>query len=66
MALYGHPDPGAEWEHHCDESLRKTGFVNVGDGACPPCCFHKELGLLLSVCVDDFKLAGPTSTMEEG
>ena len=25
VALYGHPDSGADWEHHCDESLKKSG-----------------------------------------
>ena len=66
VALYGHPDLGTDWEHRCDDSLRKTGFVNVGDGAWPPCYAHKELGLLLSVYADDFKLAGPTSNMGKG
>ena len=33
VALYGNPDSGTDWEHHCDESLKKSGFVNVGDGA---------------------------------
>ena len=66
FALYGHPDSGVGWEHHCDESLKKSGFVSVGDGAWPSCYFHRELDLLLSVCVDDFKLAGPASNMEKG
>ena len=66
VALYGHPDSGTEWEHHCDESLRKNVFVNAGDGAWPSCYFHKDVGVLLSVHVDGFKLAGPTSSMEKG
>ena len=36
-ALYGHPDSGTDWEHPCDEALRKNGVVSVGDGAWPPC-----------------------------
>ena len=43
VALYGHPDSGTDWEHHCDDSLKKSGFVNVGDGAWPSCYLHKEL-----------------------
>ena len=27
VALYGHPDSGTDWEHHCDESLKKSGFI---------------------------------------
>ena len=66
VALYGHPDGGAGWEHRCDEALRKNGFVNAGDGAWPSCTFHKELGLLLSAYVDEFKLAGPTTSVVRG
>jgi hypothetical protein len=53
VALYGHPDSGTDWEHHCDDSLKKSGFVNVGDGAWPSCYCQKELNLLLGVYVDD-------------
>ena len=54
MAVYGHPDSGTDWEHHCDQSLQKVGFRNVGEGAWPSCYDDKELGLLISVYVDDF------------
>jgi len=35
-------------------------------GAWPSCHFHKDLGLLISVYVDDFKLAGPKANLEQG
>ena len=66
VALYGHPDSGTDWESHCDQSLQKVGFQNVGGGAWPSCYAHKELGLLISVYVDDFKLAGPKANLEQG
>ena len=49
VALYGHPDSGTDWEYRCDESLKKSGFANVGDGARPSCYVHKELGLLRTI-----------------
>ena len=64
VALYGYPDSCTDWEHRCDESLKKSGLINVGDGAWPPWYFHRELGLHLSVYVDDVKLAGPSPNME--
>ena len=54
VALYGHPDSATDWEHHCDESSKKSGFATVGGGAWPSCYAHKELGLRLSVYVDEF------------
>ena len=38
-----------------------SGFISVGEGAWPSCYVHKGFGPLLSVCVDDFKLAGPNA-----
>jgi len=66
VALYGHPDSGTDWEHHCGQSLQKVGFRNVGEGVWPSCYFHRELDLLISVYVDDFKLAGPKKTSRQG
>ena len=54
VALYGHPDSGTDWEHHCDTALREVGFSGVGGGAWPSCYFHKELQLRLSVYGDEF------------
>ena len=30
VALYGHPDYGTDWEHHCNISLNAAGFSGVG------------------------------------
>ena len=60
QALYGHPDAGGHWERHCDELVKSVGFSPLGD-----CCewrsvyFHHELKCMLSIYVDDFKMAGP-------
>ena len=66
VALYGHHDSGTDWERDCDDSLKKSGFVNVGDGAWPSCYFHKELDLVLSVYVVEVKPTGPTTNMSKG
>ena len=66
VALYGHPDSGTDWEHHCDKSLKSVGFTNVGGGCWPSCYFHEQLSLLLSVYVDDFKMAGPSQSLSKG
>jgi hypothetical protein len=66
VALYGHPDSGTDWEHHCDKSLKTVGIQNVGEGVWPSCYLHKELRLLLSECVDGFKMSGPSENLEQG
>jgi hypothetical protein len=30
VALYGHPDSGTDWEHHCKISVNVAGFSAVG------------------------------------
>ena len=30
VALYGHPDSGTDWEHHCKLALNAAGFLGVG------------------------------------
>ena len=45
---------------------RPLVFQSVGEGVWPSCYFHKELRLLLSVYVDDFKMSGPTENLEQG
>ena len=62
--LSGHPDSGAFWEQHCDKALKSVGFVALED--VPFAYFHKGMKLLLTVYVDDFKMAGPTSNLEKG
>jgi len=64
LALYGHPDSGGYWEEHCDESLREVGFTPCPDW--PSVYFHPGLNLMLSVYVDDFKLAGPRENLARG
>ena len=57
-AIYGHPDSGSLWEKHCDDILvKKIRFHHIQGW--DSCYYHPETKLLLSVYVDDFKLAGP-------
>ena len=56
LALYGHPLAGLFGERHCKSALVKCGFSAVPSWEC---MYHNpSKGLLLSVYVDDFKLAG--------
>ena len=64
LALYGHPDSGGYWERHCETHLKTVGFEPIPDWR--SCFWHKGLGLMLVVYVDDFKLAGPTASMQKG
>ena len=55
--LYGHPSGGLLWERQFFKKiLLKYGWEKVSNWEC--LFVHREKGLLLSVCVDDFKLAG--------
>ena len=56
LALYGHPDSGLFWERKCAASLKAVGFEPVPDWECTDT--HDKLGLVLSVYVDDFEMAG--------
>ena len=47
---------GVHWERHCHKKLREAGFENVPGWEC--FFIHWELQCILSVYVDDFKLAG--------
>ena len=60
-ALYGHPNAGAFWEQECGRRLRTLGFAPIDEW--PSVFFHAEEQCLLVVYVDDFKLAGPTTTL---
>ena len=64
LALYGHPDSGGYWEEHCSKQLISVGFTPVPEW--PSMFFHAPLQLLLSVYVDDFKMAGPTGNLQQG
>ena len=65
LALYGHPDSPTFWEQHCDELVRAIGFEPYGP-EWPSLYFHHELLLMLSIYVDDFKLAGPKGNLCKG
>ena len=65
-ALYGHPDAGGHWEKHCEEQVDMCGFKQIGT------CFewrsvfwNTKLKVMLSIYVDDFKLAGPVAGVDE-
>ena len=55
LALYGHPDAGTCWEQHCDKMLKQVGFEAIVNWS--GCYRHNTLRAVLSVYVDDFKLA---------
>ena len=54
--LYGHPLAGLLWERQFEKILLKYNWEKVSNWEC--LFVHREKGLLLSVCVDDIKLAG--------
>ena len=54
--LYGHPLAGPLWERQFEKILLKYGWEKVSNWEC--LFVHREKGLLLSVYVDDIKLAG--------
>ena len=55
---------GVCWEQHCTSQLLKAGFEPFPGWEC--CFLHRQLRLVLSVYVDDFKLAGPASNLDKG
>ena len=65
LALYGHPDSPTHWELHCAEVAVAVGFKAFG-AEWPSVFYHDELKLVLSIYVDDFKLAGPADALEKG
>ena len=64
LALYGHPLAGVFWERHCSAKLALCGWRRIPDWE--SCFAHHELGLVLSVYVDDFKMAGNKANMSKG
>ena len=65
QALYGHPDAGGYWERHCEEGLKKAGFVPMGDcNEWRSCYFNPKTKVLMIVYVDDVKAAGPTARVK--
>ena len=65
-ALYGHPDAGGHWENHCEERVRRCGFIPIGENMEWKSCFwNPDTRMLLTIYVDDFKLAGPEGNIAE-
>jgi len=65
-ALYGHPDSGGFWELHCEECVATCGFKPIGESlGWRSCFFNERLQCVLTIYVDDFKLAGPTENLAE-
>ena len=54
--LYGHPLAGLLWKRQFEKLLLKHGWEKISNWEC--LFVHHEKGLLLSVYVDDIKLAG--------
>ena len=60
--LYGHPLAGLLWERQFEKILLKYGWEKVLNRKC--FFVNRARGLLLSVHVDDIKLAGTTENIE--
>ena len=56
LSLYGHPLAGLYWEKHCRKHILACGFQPVKGWEC--LFVHPQDHLLLSIYVDDFKMAG--------
>jgi hypothetical protein len=61
-ALCGHPDSVSFWEDKCNKEVCEVGYQSFGS-EWPSVFYHKELKLLLTIYVDDFKLAGPSKAL---
>ena len=64
LALCGHPDAGTFWERHCKAKLIEVGFIRVPEW--PSVFYHPKYKLFLVVCVDDFKMSGPSESLSIG
>ena len=57
---------GGYWELHCEEQVKLCGFEPLGD-----CCewrsvyWNETLRVMLSIYVDDFKLAGAKAAVKQ-
>jgi len=58
LNLYGHPLAGLIWEKYLEEKLIECGFEKVRGWECM--YQNKKEQTMLSVYVDDFKMAGKT------
>ena len=62
-ALYGHPLAGTYWEQfYTGVAVNKCGFLPVPGWEC--LFYHMQLRCLLSIYVDDFKVAGPAQKVD--
>ena len=55
LALYGHPLSGVFWDMLCDAKLKRAGWKAAPGWE--QLYVHDAFGLVLSVYVDDFKMA---------
>ena len=55
---------GKYWENHFTEKLKSVGFEPITGWEC--LFAHRDLKLILSVYVDDFKLVGRAENLETG
>ena len=60
--LYGHPLARLLWEKEFENVLLKHGWEKIPNWEC--LFVHREKGLLLSVYVDDMKLAGKKQNLD--
>ena len=54
---------GKYWENHFTEKLLKVGFQPVPGWECV--FYHRQLKLILSVHVDDFKFVGKSENIKQ-
>ena len=60
-ALYGHPMAGKYWENHYNSKIIQVGFQRVPGWE--QTFIHKDLTVILTVYIDDFRMAGPTPNL---
>ncbi len=65
LALDGYPDSPSYWEIHCDGKVVNKGWKVLGP-EWPSMYWHPQLKLLLSIYVDDYKMAGPKEDLANG
>ena len=63
LSLYGHPMAGVFWERHCQVKLKEAGFAPIPGWEC--LFVHWEPKCMLSVYVDDYKMAGVTQNLKK-
>ena len=58
-SLHGHPGSGTQWNTHCSAALKEVGVEPVRSWH--SVLYHAEHSKLLRGCVDDVKLAAPST-----